>query len=274
MVEITNKWAACIVYFNDSDSLENLINDLIEQDLPPSQIYVADNNSHIKPNSESLKKFNLINLSENTGFGFAANTAIDRAINDGFENLILFSQDVRLKQKNVTRELTNSSKLQNSILHPIMIDRKQNKIFSKGGGINFFTGRIYLFKKSQLKNAYWADGSCLAFSKTIYRTIGGFDKNYFMYFEDVDFCYRAKIAGYPIIEVPVEVSQTPNGPSALMRSRNSTYFAKKTKRFWFLLAVIKRNLFGAIKSLIFLDLSSAKDRILGIRLGLKLHDAK
>ncbi|MEC6909373.1 glycosyltransferase family 2 protein [Photobacterium piscicola] len=38
----------------------------------------------------------------------------------------------------------------------------------------------------------WAAGSFLLFTKSAYETLNGFDGKYFMYFEDVDICRRAK----------------------------------------------------------------------------------
>ncbi|WP_166424742.1 glycosyltransferase [Paraglaciecola sp. 20A4] len=37
----------------------------------------------------------------------------------------------------------------------------------------------------------WAAGSFLVFQSDLYGKLGGFDENYFMYFEDVDICFRA-----------------------------------------------------------------------------------
>mgnify|MGYP003385109483 CR=1 FL=1 len=38
----------------------------------------------------------------------------------------------------------------------------------------------------------WAAGSFLLFKSSLYRDLGGFDPNYFMYCEDIDICWRAK----------------------------------------------------------------------------------
>lgn len=38
----------------------------------------------------------------------------------------------------------------------------------------------------------WASGAFLAFTPALYEALGGFDPSYFMYFEDVDICYRAR----------------------------------------------------------------------------------
>ncbi|MFD1802227.1 glycosyltransferase [Mixta tenebrionis] len=48
----------------------------------------------------------------------------------------------------------------------------------------------------------WAAGSFLLFKSSVYEKLGGFDEKYFMYFEDVDICRRAKRNGYNIIYYP------------------------------------------------------------------------
>lgn len=38
----------------------------------------------------------------------------------------------------------------------------------------------------------WASGAFIVFLSSVYDNLRGFDESYFMYFEDVDICYRAK----------------------------------------------------------------------------------
>jgi len=45
-------------------------------------------------------------------------------------------------------------------------------------------------------------GACMLIKKDIFNVIGYFDEDYFMYLEDVDFCIRAKKAGYKIVYYP------------------------------------------------------------------------
>ena len=46
----------------------------------------------------------------------------------------------------------------------------------------------------------WAAGSFLVFQADLYEKLNGFDEDYFMYFEDVDICYRAnKLYRQPVI---------------------------------------------------------------------------
>lgn len=48
----------------------------------------------------------------------------------------------------------------------------------------------------------WAAGSFLLFKASVYEELDGFDERFFMYFEDVDICRRAKKYGYNVIYYP------------------------------------------------------------------------
>jgi GT2 family glycosyltransferase len=48
----------------------------------------------------------------------------------------------------------------------------------------------------------WAQGSALLMDGALFHTLGGFDERYFLYYEDVDLCRRAWLAGRPVYYVP------------------------------------------------------------------------
>ena len=262
------KWAACIVSYNDPVSLDNLLNCLNSQTLYPEKVFIADNNSTQPIVIKQKNNFSsvLIKNNSNLGFGIAANTAIKAAIENGFDKFILFSQDV-LVENDSCEKLIKS--LDHSISFPKMMDRKTNKIFSLGGFINMLTGKIYLETKEILNKFDWADGSCLALTKEVFEKNNGFNENLFMYFEDVDFCYRAKRNGYRLILCNTVASQNPNGPSPFYRSRNSLIFAKSNKLYLLMASLVIRNFLGAVKSLFELKMVDSKFRIKGILSGLR-----
>ncbi len=53
---------------------------------------------------------------------------------------------------------------------------------------------------SNFSKVDWASGAFLGFSVELYNKLNGFDENYFMYYEDVDICYRSnKIFGFAVV---------------------------------------------------------------------------
>ncbi len=45
----------------------------------------------------------------------------------------------------------------------------------------------------------WVSGCALFIRQDLFSRLGGFDEDFFLYFEDVDLCHRAKNLGYEII---------------------------------------------------------------------------
>jgi GT2 family glycosyltransferase len=245
MAEIEKKWAACIVYYQDQESLGTLLDSLQSQSLKPTAVFIADNNSNRSPD---LGKYSfpvtITKLTENRGFAAGANTAIRNAIKDDFEYLMLLSQDVLLSSDSAEK-LINQQLITKGITFPTMMNRNTNKVFSKGGVVNKFIGSITLSTNKPLSDPDWADGSCLFFSKEVFEKVNGLFEKFFMYFEDVDFCLRAKKSGFRINHVDTLVSQTPKGPNPLLRSKNSVMLARRTGSILLKSSVTKRNLFGA-----------------------------
>ena len=48
----------------------------------------------------------------------------------------------------------------------------------------------------------WVSGSCLILRRSLFEELGGFDERYFMFAEDMDLCWRAKLAGHQVGTAP------------------------------------------------------------------------
>jgi GT2 family glycosyltransferase len=73
---------------------------------------------------------------------------------------------------------------------------------------------------------------------TVFLAIGLLDEGYFMYFEEVDFCHRARRAGWPCWYVPtahvvhlVGQSSGVTNPSAARRRRPGYWFRARRRYF-------------------------------------------
>jgi GT2 family glycosyltransferase len=269
MNEISTNWAACIVYYQDQESLLNLLQSLEQQSLKPGYVFITDNNSN---QSLVLKNYSfpvqIAKLDQNKGFAVGANVAIKNAISNNFSNFMLLSQDVILAHASAEQMISELVSAK-GIIFPTMYNRNTNSVFSKGGTVNKISGSIKLSTTSSPKNPEWADGSCLVFTKEVFSTVDGFYEKFFMYFEDVDFCFRAKSKGFALKHVETKVSQTPKGPIPLLRSRNSVIFARRTNSLLLKSSVTKRNILGAILLFARLRLEDSINRIRGIVQGWK-----
>jgi N-acetylglucosaminyl-diphospho-decaprenol L-rhamnosyltransferase len=72
-----------------------------------------------------------------------------------------------------------------------------------------FGNRNTVIDKTQpdrIKDDYWVSGAFLIIAPTLYERLNGLDERYFMYCEDLDFCYRAKKIGEKITFLPNNIA--------------------------------------------------------------------
>jgi GT2 family glycosyltransferase len=79
----------------------------------------------------------------------------------------------------------------------------------------------------------WASGCCMLIPRAVYMRIGGFDENFFMYVEDVDLSWRARLAGFAVKYVPDSlyshpvIGRDPSGRETERLLISSRYLAHK-----------------------------------------------
>ena len=77
----------------------------------------------------------------------------------------------------------------------------------------------------------WVAGASMMIRRAVIDAIGGFDENYFLYFEETDFCLRAKKAGFPTWYVPESRVMHIAGQSTKVTERNAV--PKRLPAYWF-----------------------------------------
>jgi N-acetylglucosaminyl-diphospho-decaprenol L-rhamnosyltransferase len=77
----------------------------------------------------------------------------------------------------------------------------------------------------------WVPGASMMIRRTALDAIGGFDENYFLYFEETDFCLRAKKAGLSTWYVPESRVMHVAGQSTKVTERNTP--TKRLPAYWF-----------------------------------------
>lgn len=65
---------------------------------------------------------------------------------------------------------------------------------------NRFSSR-YLMTDKFFEETEWVSGAAMVISRNVFRDLNGFDERFFLYFEDVDICKRARSRGYSVVYI-------------------------------------------------------------------------
>jgi GT2 family glycosyltransferase len=80
---------------------------------------------------------------------------------------------------------------------------KKELFFYGGGKVNFLSGTIRLMKNQESVNSLdYISGGCLFTHATNFEKFGALPEDYFLYWEETDWCYRAKQKGVALLVCP------------------------------------------------------------------------
>jgi GT2 family glycosyltransferase len=77
----------------------------------------------------------------------------------------------------------------------------------------------------------WICGASMMIRTAVFEVIGGFDEHYFLYYEETDFCYRARQAGFATWYVPDSRVMHIRGQSTQVT--NVSHVPKRLPGYWF-----------------------------------------
>jgi GT2 family glycosyltransferase len=181
----------------------------------------------------------IINNLKNIGFGKAANLG---AKNSTGKYLFFLNPDTRLLtgQKKIVSLLDENEKI--GIISPQLVDEGGNaEEWGAGKFPSLFRVILNnLQKKAQAKktrqitsgNAEWVSGAALFIKKELFDDLGGFDEDFFMYFEDIDLCRRARKKGKRAICLTEEKVEHRRGGSASdQKKQKKDYYVSQDHYF-------------------------------------------
>lgn len=215
-----------IVNYNLSNEIENCLNSLLTilnlNKIIEYEIIIVDNNSPDKKLPETENKFQQDNikfyyLTENVGFGKGCNYGFAKS--NG--KYLCFLNPDTIVNEDIFSPIISIFAKDNSvgIIGPKQQFRRPFFDFSAGFypnvfiemfsiiGVSVFIEAFIVFlltKLSKKKYLYldWILGACIVIKADLFKSIDGFDKDYFMFFEEVDLCKRVKNLGYKIVYYP------------------------------------------------------------------------
>lgn len=249
---------------NTLDCLKSIEN--IDKEGIDLEIIVVDNASTDDSVSSFKKSFlniKIIKNPENFGFAKGNNIGIKKALEDKADFVMLLNNDTILEKKCLQKLLEAVKNYpQYSIFAPKIYFEKnfefhksryknseKGKVIWYAGGImdwdNLYGRHLGVDKVDtgqfdKEEETEFATGAAMFVKKEVFEKIGLLDKKYFLYYEDTDFCVRAKKAGFKILFTPKAVLWHKNaGSSASGSSLQDYYITRNRLIFGFKYASLK-----------------------------------
>ncbi|MBU1289930.1 glycosyltransferase family 2 protein [Patescibacteria group bacterium] len=207
------KVSIIIVTWNGIRHVSDCLESVLKSTYPNYEIIVVDNGSKDGTPELISKKFpevRLIKKEKNLGFTGGNNEGIKQA--EG-EILFLLNDDTKIHSKLIevlVGELESSPEM--GIVGPkIYFMDKPNEIWFAGGKIDwaksdsFHLGRGLTDKEligDSKKEVDFITGCSLMIKKEVVDKIGLLDDVFFAFYEDADWCQKAKKAGYQVLYIP------------------------------------------------------------------------
>ena len=143
------------------------------------------------------------NTNNHQGYAAGVNQGIKNALKDNCELFVAANPDISFTHRSLGEGgLTAQNIFDGATYFDIWgLAMKQQKKFYYGGEIDRWRmsgGLIDKKPKKRFVSVDFVSGSLMFIKKKVIDKIGFFDESYFMYYEEVDYCYRAKKAGFKV----------------------------------------------------------------------------
>lgn len=193
------------------------------------RVIVVDNGSTDDSESRIVEQFPGIELTQsgkNLGFAGGCNVGIRQALAEGTDFIWLLNSDTTVDPaalEALVDKIDTNPRI-GAVGSAIYFMDEPHRLQAWGGGyVNFWLGRSgHFFKPVPDPNIQFLTGASLLISRSAVEAIGLLDEDFFMYWEDADFCFRLRRAGWNLA-VAGESKVWHKGYTSIGRGRVSSY---------------------------------------------------
>lgn len=213
-METKHRVAISLLNWNGLELTTTCLTGLLQHHIP-ADIYILDNGSEHNEADELSKRFPNLRIERsdtNLGFTGGNNYWIQQLL-PNYDYIILLNQDTVVTGDFVT---------------PLQTTMDQDETIAAsgptGGRISLWTGKVYSDQGDDCIIGY----CCMLRSQAL-RTVGKLTTEYFAYYEEADWCWRAKQLGYRCQVIPTTTLQHHKTGSyrTYYNARNMVWFMKR-----------------------------------------------
>ncbi|QQG43522.1 MAG: glycosyltransferase family 2 protein [Candidatus Daviesbacteria bacterium] len=204
------------------------------------KVLVIDNNSadgSVEALKKKFPKIPLIVTQKNLGFTGGNNVGIKYVLERGAEYILILNPDTVVEKNAVENLLNETKKYQSGIIGPKIYFGTGKKIWYAGGildmrnvlGKHRGVDELDSGQYNQAEETDYVTGAAMLISAKVFNKIGLFDERYFLYYEDADFCMRAKQAGFKVWYTPNSLIHHKNARSTGLGSPLQDYYITRNR---------------------------------------------
>jgi GT2 family glycosyltransferase len=180
-------------------ALERCLSSLAKQTFNDFDIVIVCNGARVSQQDLMLdsglgRRTRLVVSEANRGYGAACNLGA-RATNSSF---LLFLNDDTFLQPDCLAELYRSLSAEKDTVFQPMIRHEYARQTRAGNPCDIFGAAGLGFYGNCGTGQFYASGAALAMSKAVYDSLPGFDEKLFLYYDDVDLGWRARLLGFKV----------------------------------------------------------------------------
>ena len=216
------KVAVVILSWNNREFLKEFLPGVVASS-KAAQVVVADNGSTdgtVEYLKEEFPEVKVLAFDKNYGFTGGYNKAI--ALLEEYEYVLLLNSDIEtpagwLEPLTAFMETNPDCGICAPKLHALQDKDRFEYAGAAGGfidryGFPFCRGRVLKWTEQDNgqfgdspADVFWATGACILVRTSLWKALGGLDSRFFAHMEEIDFCWRAKLAGWRVCVVPESV---------------------------------------------------------------------
>jgi GT2 family glycosyltransferase len=235
------KVSAVVLNYQTAEQAWLAVRSLQTSRTPPSEILIVDNASgdgSAETLRGSLNGVRVIESPANLGFSGGCNIGIRAALGGGAGLVLLVNSDAVLAPDAIDHLLTAMAGNPGlGIAAPVLVSREEpDHVSSAGISFSSRTGRmrhrgpgrrIAALGPRSVHLVDAVSGCVMLIRREVFERIGFLDEAYFFSFEDIDFCLRARSAGFQTGCVQDAVAYHEGGRTIGRRSARRVYFATR-----------------------------------------------
>ncbi len=218
-------------------------------------VFVVNNGRNELKITNYKLRIKIIKTHRNLGFAAGVNRGLKMKNVKEYDWVWVLNPDTIIQNKEFTNlEFTNLDLNSGFDVWSPVIYQSDGRVWFAGGKLDKITGEPIIIRK-EVENdgdCTWVSGCSMFVRPAVFAKIGLFDEKFFLFYEDVDFCLRAKKAGfkvgivrdipfYVMHKVSQSVRKIDGKEKYAIESKSKNYLIRKHwKFFWPTAKVISR----------------------------------